>query len=154
MKIKNEKHYIEVCEACAEYANEKLKEQGVPLNKMTDVVNYLRGNIAFLRVENFICLFLDIKNRILASEVISTGTINTAAVYPREILRKIILHDAHSVIFAHNHPSGSCEPSTHDKEFTRIMERGLRDFGVNLLDHIIISKYEYFSFHEYGYFHI
>jgi len=122
----------------------------VTLKNKNDLLAFLRGNLAFFPVENFMVIYLDVKNRILKHEILFSGTIDKSAIYPREIIREVLNLEAKSVIFAHNHPSGDVEPSTKDKEFTTHMHRGLREFDIALLDHIIISRDSYFSFLEYG----
>jgi len=150
MKIENDEQYQEVCEACAEYAFNKLDDMGDYLKSKNDLLHYLRGNLAFLDVENLLVIFLDVKLKILKSEIVAKGTIDKSAIYPREILKRVIECGAKSVIFAHNHPSGGVEPSYRDKEFTTKMQEALRYFDVDVVEHIIITRYEYFSFCEYG----
>jgi DNA repair protein RadC len=115
-----------------------------------DLLAYLRNHLAFDTVENFMVLFLDIKNRLITSKILFTGTIDKSAVYPREIIKDVLQYEAKSVIFAHNHPSGNTDPSLQDKEFTMRMHQSLKEIEINLIDHIIISRGSYFSFLEYG----
>jgi len=130
---------------------ERLKDRDLStLTSKNDLLHWLRGNLAFLSAENFMVLFLDVKNTIIATKVLSVGTIDKSAVYPREIIKEVLRCDAKSVIFAHNHPSGSTDPSARDKEFTDHMRDCLKEFDIHLIDHIIISKESYFSFLEYG----
>ncbi|MGF6907175.1 RadC family protein [Fusobacterium sp. PH5-44] len=114
------------------------------------LITYLRGNIAFNSAEQFMVLFLDTQNRIIETSVLFSGTIDRSAIYPREIIKSVIKYEAKSVIFAHNHPSGTSKPSKMDTDITRKLYYSLKEFDVRLLDHIIITKTEYFSFLENG----
>jgi DNA repair protein RadC len=85
-------------------------------------------------------IFLDAKNHILAIERLFSGTITGTAVYPREILKKILSHKATALLLAHNHPSGNPEPSADDKEITLRIGIVLHAIGVPLHDHTIIGN--------------
>ena len=86
----------------------------------------------------------------IASETLFYGTIDKSAIYPREIVERVIKNRAKSVIFAHNHPSGNISPSKKDIELTQYMYDSLKLLEIRLLDHIIITKNSYFSFLEEG----
>ncbi len=90
-------------------------------------------------VETVYCLFLDTKNHILAIEKIFSGSISSAVIYPREIVKRVIALRANGVIMAHNHPSGNPEPSLEDKSITKKVLMALATIDVKLLDHIIIG---------------
>ena len=98
--------------------------------------------------EHFVAFYLDTQNCLIERQIVSIGTLNTSLVHPREVFEPgLVLHSS-AVIVAHNHPSGSLEPSTEDKEVTaRLVEAG-HLLGVELADHIILSKTDYFSFHQ------
>jgi DNA repair protein RadC len=100
--------------------------------------------------EVFCCLFLDNRHRLLAFEEIFRGTIDGASVHPREIVRQTLLHNAASVIAAHNHPSGAVEPSPADEGVTRRLRQALALVDVRLLDHVIVGDGQCFSFSEHG----
>lgn len=89
--------------------------------------------------EVFAALFMDTRNRTLAYEELFTGTIDAAAVYPREVVRRALLHNAASVIVSHNHPSGRAEPSRADREITDQLQQALELVGVRLVDHIVVG---------------
>ena len=89
--------------------------------------------------EIFGALWLDMKLRLIAMEDIAMGTVNQVCVYPREIVKSALRHNASAVIFYHNHPTGEAIPSEHDKLMTTNVKRLLHVIGVNLLDHIIVS---------------
>lgn len=112
------------------------------------LVSYLRGHIAFKDRENFVILLLDSQNKILGSEILFEGTLERSSIYPREIMKQVLKYDAKSIIFAHNHPSGSLKPSNSDIEITKKMYTALKNFDVNLIDHLIITKEDSYSFLE------
>jgi len=89
--------------------------------------------------EVFAALFMDTRNRTLAYEELFTGTIDAAAVYPREVVRRALLHNAAAVIVSHNHPSGRPEPSRADREITDQLQQALELVGVRLVDHIVVG---------------
>jgi len=91
-------------------------------------------------IEIVYCLFLDTRNRMLAIDKIFTGSISSAVIYPREIVKRVIALRANAVIMAHNHPSGVPEPSLDDKSITKKLFMALGAIDVKLLDHIIIGN--------------
>jgi len=98
-----------------------------------------------------VCLLLrDTRKGVLHKEIISKGTINQVLMHPREVYSFAIRHLAHSLIVAHNHPSGDCTPSTSDLEITRNLRAAGGIVGIPLVDHLIIGRGQYFSFSERG----
>lgn len=95
-------------------------------------------------------MFLNSNNEVLGMETLFEGTIDRSAVYPRKILERVLAHNARSIVFAHNHPSGNTTPSQKDIELTNTLKDFFRLVDVSILDHIIISKDSYFSFLEEG----
>jgi DNA repair protein RadC len=100
--------------------------------------------------EVFCCLFLDNRHRLIAFEEMFKGTIDGASVHPREVIRQTLLHNAASVIIAHNHPSGVLEPSQADELVTRRLRDALALVDVRVLDHLIVGDGKCFSFSEAG----
>ena len=100
--------------------------------------------------EIFCCLYLDARYRLIAFEELFRGTVNSAAVHPREVIRQVLTHNATAVILAHNHPSGSTEPSSEDEVITKQIKDALSLLGVTLLDHIIVGDGQCVSFLERG----
>jgi len=100
------------------------------------------------RKENFIVLLLNTQQEIIAQEVVSVGTLNTSLVHPREVYQRAIAAGCASIIVAHNHPSGSLEPSTEDLQITKRLQDAGKLLGIELVDHVIISKQGYSSFRE------
>ncbi|MQT88069.1 DNA repair protein RadC [Pseudomonas nabeulensis] len=112
--------------------------------------NYLRVKLAEQRNEVFVALFMDAQNRVIAYEELFKGTVSQAVVYPRGVLAKALEHNAASVIFSHNHPSGVTTPSEVDKVLTAELKTVLAAIDVRVLDHVIIGQGEPFSFAEMG----
>ena len=96
--------------------------------------------------EVFLCCYLNAQNQILTTEIAARGSLSTSAVYPREIVSRVIELGANSVLFAHNHPSGNITPSNSDRAVTKKLQTGLNAIDVEVLDHIIVGGSEYFSF--------
>lgn len=130
---------------------EKIEDKDIlTIKSKNSLLSYLRGEIGYSPREEFKILFLDSSNKLIASETLFYGTIDKSAIYPREIVERVIKNRAKSVIFAHNHPSGSISPSKKDIELTQYMYDSLKLLEIRLLDHIIITKNYYFSFLEEG----
>lgn len=101
-----------------------------------------------LRKENFMAIYLDTKNNIIAEETITVGILNSSLVHPREVFHGAIKHLAYAVIVLHNHPSGNPEPSDEDLEITKSLIQSGKLMGIPLLDHIILGKNNWWSWAE------
>jgi len=120
-----------------------LERKTTDLDVMTSTAvckDYLIIKLSDKQTESFYCLFLDTKNRLIAFERMEKGTLREARVYPREIAKRALHHNAASVIFAHNHPSGDPEPSASDINLTQKLKETLVQLDINVLDHIIIGS--------------
>lgn len=115
-----------------------------------DVYNLMRLNLIAEQREHFIAVLLDIKNRVLRTETISIGTLDSSLVHPREVYRVAIREGAASWIAVHNHPSGDATPSPDDLSITRRLKEAGQLLGIELLDHIIIGDGVFTSFRERG----
>ncbi len=115
-----------------------------------DAWEYLKPQMAHLKREHFRGLYLNVKHRVEADEVISIGSLTASIVHPREVFSPAIEYKCHSVLVAHNHPSGDPEPSFEDIHITRELAEAGRLLGIELLDHIIIGKERYISMKERG----
>jgi DNA repair protein RadC len=100
--------------------------------------------------EKFICIHFNIKNKIISYEVVSMGSLTSSIVHPREVFKAAILANAASVLFMHNHPSGEEEPSIDDIEITNRLCKAGNILGINILDHLIITRTGYLSFKQKG----
>lgn len=120
----------------------------IVFNNPLDIYNYFYPIIGLKKQECFYVIYLDIKNKYIDKKCLFIGTINSSTVHPREIFKEAYLLSASGIICVHNHPSGDATPSRADIEITRkIREIGVIH-GINLLDHIIIGKDNYYSFHD------
>ncbi len=124
--------------------------QSSGLTSPADTRNYLMSCLRDLHVEVFCCLFLDNRHRVLAFEELFRGTLNGAAVYPREVVKRALKHNAAAVIFAHNHPSGVAEPSQADEQLTQRLRDALALVEIRVLDHFVVGEGEPVSFAERG----
>jgi DNA repair protein RadC len=140
-------------QAVLELARRALAEQlqdGVPLNSPEAVKQYLQLLLARKPYESFAVLFLDVKNRLIAAEELFRGTLTHASVYPREIVKAALGHNAAAVLLAHNHPSGLPHPSAADHTLTSALKQALALVDVRVLDHFIVAGHQVHSFAEHG----
>ncbi len=137
-----------VVEMSRRYLDEKMK-RGDVLKDASDVENYLKLKLRYSPYEVFACVFLDNKHRVIEFEELFRGTIDSASVHPREVVRRVIHHNAAAVIFSHNHPSGVAEPSQADHRITERLKQALSFIDVRVLDHFIIGD-EVVSFAQRG----
>ena len=120
------------------------------LSSWNALLDYLAAAMARQRVEQFRVLYLDRKNVLIADEVMGTGTIDEAPVYPREIVKRALELDACAVILVHNHPSGDPTPSRADIEMTREVVEAARALRIAVHDHIVIGRSGHASFKAMG----
>ncbi|MGL5280084.1 MAG: JAB domain-containing protein [Cetobacterium sp.] len=116
----------------------------------TELLNYLRSDISLKNTEEFKIIYLSSSNRLLGEETLFRGTVDRSVVYPRLIVERALKYATKGVIFAHNHPSGDLKPSRKDIELTTELKELLEVIDIKLLDHIIISDENHFSFYENG----
>src|SRR5919204_5008884 len=128
---------------------EKLR-QSAALTSPGAVRDYLRLKLASRKEEAFVCLWLDAQHKVIDIEEAFTGTLTQTSVYPREIVKRALRHNAAAVIFAHNHPSGVAEPSRADELLTRDLANALALVEVKVLDHFVIAGSHTVSFAERG----
>ena len=114
------------------------------------VRDYLRTFFLGWSEERFVALWLDAKNGLIHTEELFRGTLTQTSVYPREVVRKAIEHQASGVMFAHNHPSGVAEPSAADRLLTENLKQALALIDVKVIDHLIVSGATAMSFAERG----
>jgi DNA repair protein RadC len=128
---------------------EEIPKQGA-LTSPQATRQYLLSRMRDYPYEVFATLFLDNQHRIIKMEELFRGSISSASVYPREVVRQVIKHNAAAVIFVHNHPSGIAEPSQSDKAITDTLTKALNLLDVRVLDHLIIGSCEVVSMAERG----
>lgn len=114
------------------------------------VRGYLRIKLQDLEHEAFWCVYLDAQNRVIDAEQLFRGTLTQTSVYPREVVKAALRHNAASMIFAHNHPSGITEPSLQDQALTALLTGALELVDVKVLDHFIVAPGALLSFAERG----
>lgn len=140
-------------QAILEMARRALREElqrGDALSSPLAVRQYLQLLLGGREHEVFVALFLDSQHRVIATEELFRGTLNQASVYPREVVKRALAHNAAAVIFAHNHPSGIAEPSTADRVLTDTLKQALALVEVRVLDHFIVATGQALSFAERG----
>jgi len=120
------------------------------LSSPRQVRDYLCLKLGALPREVFVVLFLDAQNRVLAQEELFTGTLTQTSVYPREVVKRVLHHNAASVIFAHNHPSGIAQQSRADELLTTALKQALALVDVRVLDHFVVAGNHTLSFAERG----
>lgn len=114
-------------------------KQGCAFAAPGAVRDYLRLHLAGLKHEVFFALWLDAQNRLIEAEELFRGTLSQTSVYPREVVKKALKHNAAAVVLAHNHPSGVAEPSSADQLLTRELKQALALVDVRVLDHFIVA---------------
>lgn len=117
----------------------ELKTPGMALTSSELVRKYLILQLAQFEEEHFSMILLDNQHRVIGFENIFRGTIDGASVYPREVVKTVLAHNAAAVILAHNHPSGNPEPSGSDRALTNRLKEALALIDVRILDHIIVG---------------
>lgn len=110
-----------------------------------EVINYLKAALASEKVEKFLALYLNAKNEVLALDTLHEGTIDQTAVYPRKVIERALKHNAKSIIFVHNHPSGDPTPSARDRALTDELRSAARAVDILVHDHIIIGRNSHVS---------
>ena len=139
--------------AALEIAKRSLQEalsSGSALTSPGAVRDYLKLALGRREHEVFVCLWLDSQHRVLLAEEPFRGTLTQTSVYPREIVKAALRHNAAAVIFAHNHPSGVAQPSQADELLTRNLRDALALVDVKVLDHFIVAGSQAISFAERG----
>ncbi len=114
------------------------------------VRNYLRLLLHDRPHEVFVCLYLDAQHRVMACDELFRGTLSQTSVYPREVVKATLAHNAAAVVFAHNHPSGVTEPSRADELLTQSLKQALALVDVKVLDHFVVAGAGAVSFAERG----
>ncbi len=129
-------------QACLEmsrrFLRESLEREG-PLSNPEDAKQFLLMRMRDYGKEVFACLFLDTKNRVIEFEELFVGSLHSAEVHPREVVKQALKHNANAVILAHNHPSGDSKPSPSDIKITDTLCDALSLMDIKVLDHLIIG---------------
>ncbi|UGQ45307.1 RadC family protein [Massilia endophytica] len=140
-------------QAVMELARRAIAEElrtGPTLSSPQAVKTYLQAALTGKRHEAFHVLFLDVKNRLIEARELFRGTLTHTSVYPREVVREALARNAAAVMLAHNHPSGTPEPSESDLLLTRALVQALALVDIRVLDHFVVAGSRVHSFAEHG----
>jgi len=131
--------------AALEFARRRIRPEGLKISFPADVLPLIQ-HFADRKQEHFICVSVNGANEVITSRVVSVGLVNKTQVHPREVFADPITDRASAIIVAHNHPSGSLNPSKEDIEITKQLKSAGETLGIKLLDHIIFNHKGYYSF--------
>ena len=140
-------------QAVMELARRAMLEEmkaGATLSSPRAVKDFLRLSFSGKTCESFHVLFLDVKNRLIDSKELFRGTLTHTSVYPREVVKEALARNAASVMLAHNHPSGTPDPSESDLLLTRALVQALALVDIRILDHFVVAGHRVHSFAENG----
>ena len=139
-----------VMELARRAIKEEVRTSANALNSPRAVKEYLHIALAGKPFESFHVLFLDVKNRLIEAKEMFRGTLTHTSVYPREVVREALARNAASVMLAHNHPSGTPDPSESDLLLTRALMQALALVDIRVLDHFVVAGHQIHSFAEHG----
>lgn len=131
--------------------SQKHPDKRYAIRSPKDAASLLMADMSSLKQENFVVLFLNVKNQVIHQQTIFIGSLNASIVHPREIFREAVKRSAASIICAHNHPSGNPNPSPEDIEVTQRLTDAGKIMGIEVLDHVIIGDHQFVSLKELGY---
>lgn len=140
----------DVIEAAHQMLASKARSGAIELSNPKDASRFFRTQIACKEVEVFSVAFLDAQHRLITCDILFQGTIDGSAVYPREVIKASLKHNACALIVAHNHPSGESEPSHADRRITDRLKKALELIDVRLIDHLVVTHDHCTSFAERG----
>ena len=141
---------IKACFELAKRENLEADEESFDIKNPEAVFKLMSSSIKDKAKEHFKLILLNSRNKKIGLSTISIGTLTTSLVHPREVFKDAITHSAASVILCHNHPSGDPEPSEDDLKITRKLVESGKILGIEVIDHIIIGKTNFYSFREKG----
>lgn len=115
-----------------------------------EVINFVKAKLVGHKDEVFLIIYVNAKNRMEDFEIVNEGTVDQVVIYPRNVIKQALKHNATGLIVVHNHPSGECDPSGADIRLTESLKEASSAMDIKLLDHMIIGGNNYFSFLEEG----
>ncbi|HEN3674792.1 MULTISPECIES: RadC family protein [Enterobacteriaceae] len=127
-----------------------LRETGVAFTSTQAARDWLKLKMAGLEREEFMVLYLNQQNQLIAHEILFAGSISSTEVHPREVVKRALYFNAAAVILAHNHPSGDTTPSQADKTITQRLVQALQLIDIRVPDHLIVGGRQIYSFAEHG----
>ncbi len=133
--------------AAFEFVRRRVKPKGIKISRPSDILPLIQ-HFGDRSQEHFLCISLNGANEVLQVRVITIGLVNQSHVHPREVFADVIVERASAIIIAHNHPSGHVEPSCEDTEVTQRIKVAGDLLGIELLDHIVFTQNDYYSFGE------
>lgn len=116
------------------------------LSSWAALIDYLRVTLGYIKTEQFRILFLNKKNILIADEIQSRGTVDQTSIYPREVVKRALFHEATAIILVHNHPSGNPSPSKADVQLTEKVVTACQPMNIIVHDHVIVSNNDFYSF--------
>ena len=137
-------------ESALNILRENAPKYDISLTSSTATEAFCSLRLAACENEQFLVLFLNSQHQVIADEILFTGTIDSASVYPREVVKAALRHNAAALILAHNHPSGIPEPSQADIRLTKRVKDAAELLDISVLDHVIIAGSSSHSFAEHG----
>lgn len=138
-----------VLEIARRFLKEEMTGKSV-IREPQSVMDYLSAALRDEKREMFKVLYLDKGHAVSSEETLFTGTVDQAAIHPREVIRAALEKHASALVLVHNHPSGRVEPSREDREITAKLKTLCQEMGIQVLDHLIIGGSGYYSFREHG----
>ena len=135
--------------AALEFARRRIKPAGVKILETKDVLPLIQ-HFAFQRQEHVLCVTVNGANEVINTHTVAVGAMENVSFDPREVFSRAVAEKASGIILAHNHPEGDLKPSDADREMTFRIQKAGEIVGILLLDHIIFSRNDYFSFAEHG----
>lgn len=133
-------------ETYTNYTIENMRKDQI--TSTTKAKQYFTRLIGNEQKEILVALFLDTKNQVIEYKEIFVGTVNSSIAHPREIFKEAVKYPTAKIMLSHNHPSGDCEPSSEDDNFTKRMKECGEMMGIELLDHIIVGQENHYSYRE------
>ena len=137
--------FLRVVRACLARCMESVVEQSPSITGPEDIFSFVRLHLGQRNTECVYVLYLSDARRVVHHAEVTTGTVDRVPVYPREIMKPAMIHDATGIILVHNHPQGQPVPSDHDLEITRELERTAAPFGIKLIDHMVVTRLQAYS---------
>lgn len=138
-------NFLVINEILSRLLQANVKKKNI-LSSWASLIDYLRITMGNCKTEQFRTLFLNKKNILIADELQTAGTIDQTPVYPREIIKRALFHEASAIILVHNHPSGNATPSRADIDLTNTIISACKTVGISVHDHVIITNDDFYSF--------
>jgi DNA repair protein RadC len=140
----------QIIESAKRIIANRMRRKSEAMTSPTLVKDFLIMHFADAQAESFCVLYLDNQHRLIDIEELFHGTIDGASIYPREVVKAALTHNAAAVTFSHNHPSGFCQPSSADEFITKRLKDALAMVDIRTLDHFIVAGTEVYAFSENG----